>query len=463
MVEKALSQQKEASIFTIADFRRALYVRFNQPTMFWALMAMILSYFYNLSVFNYSLLGTNELRLYDFAGLILFYYYFNNFKYTQHFIHTQPFFRSLYQFLMYCLITLVFTMFFSILSQKFLYFFSGILYLYHFYTFFLTAVYMSILMRNAKNLKTFVTTSLVISSIAFSIVLLQNMGILPFLWNDLYRDTYDAFLSGTFGPNKIVLGMSALMMSILSIALINTRSVTINKVYIYINLGLALLTLALSGSRTAYVGLGVFVFYFAVRRPTSLIYSAAGMAAFLLFVLIVQPQIIQKTIEVYEKRVEKKISSEEDLRDANVTRLYEDMGAGRNILLVRYLDLLADEYYFIPLGRGFNNRIDTSSSAHNMYLSLIYEVGLVGMVLYFRWLVLYLFVRMRRLKVMETALHGLILSMIITLFFGEHLYVYRALFGLVGLFLFVVTVLTSPLFLVEETSKENVSTEEEPR
>ncbi|MBF6609053.1 MAG: O-antigen ligase family protein [Flavobacterium sp.] len=304
-------------------------------------------------------------------------------------------------------------------------------------------------MRSAKHLKTFVTVSLVLSIIAFLIVILQNLGIVPFLWGETYKKIYHSFLSGTFGPNKIVSGMSALIMSVLSIGLINTKGVTISRGIIYTNLCLALLALMISGSRTAYVGLGVFLLYFAIRQPFSIVYSSIGLGFFLTLLAVTQPGLLQKTIEVYENRVEKKISDEEDLKNANVNQLYEDLGAGRNRLLVYYSNLLAEEYYFLPLGRGFNNRILTGSSAHNMYLSLIYEVGLVGVIMYVRWLILYLFVRMRRLRVLETTLHGLILSMLVTLFFGEHLYVYRALFGLAGLFLFVATVLTSPLFLAK--------------
>lgn len=455
MVEKTIVPKQSINDLTVSDFRNALYVRFNQPLMIMALYGMLLSYFYNLSVFNYSAVGSNELRLYDFAGLILVVYYIYNFAYTYYFIKTQPFLRSLHFFLIYCIFSLMFTLFYSILYSKYLYFLSAVLYLYHFVIFFLTAVYLSILMRNPKRLKAFVVVSLIASSLAFLIVILQNLDIIPFLWNDDYKRMYQGFLSGTFGPNKIVVGMSAVMMSILSLALLNTKSITINRAIIYTALSTSLLAVVLSGSRTAYVGIAVFVVYFSIRQPLSIIYSSIGMLFFVAAVTVAQPELLDKMNQVYEQRVEKKISNEDDLKEANVGQLYEDLGAGRNFLLIRYIDLLAEEYYFIPFGKGFNNRIETASSAHNMYLSLIYEVGIVGMVLYFRWLSLYLFVRMRKLKVMETALHGLVISMMVTLFFGEHLYVYRALFGLLGLFLFVVTVLTSPIFVVGADAKES--------
>src|SRR5690606_5010740 len=168
-------------------------------------------------------------------------------------------------------------------------------------------------------------------------------------------------LSGTLGPNKIVLGMSSLMMGVLSIALINQKGITINKVILYINLVLSFLVLAISGSRTAYVGAAIFLIYFSLRQPLSIIYSVVGMGFFVALMSYTNPLLLQKTVEVYQNRVENKISNEEDLKEANVNKLYEDLGAGRDRILVQYINLLAEDYYFIPFGKGFNNRIETSS------------------------------------------------------------------------------------------------------
>ena len=438
---------------TVSDFRNALYKRFNQSLLFWAIIAMIISYFYNLPVMTYAAVGENELRLYDFAGLILIYYYFSNFEFTYLFIKSQPFLRSMHLFIIYCIFALMFTAIASILRDKYLYFFSAVLYFYHLAVFFLTAVYMSILMRNPKNLSRFVSVAIIASGIAFLIVVLQNLNLIPFLWSDSYKLAYAGFLSGTFGPNKIVVGISSLFMFILSISLINEKRVTLNKTLLLINAALSLIALMMSGSRTSYLGGAIFVFYYMIKQPVNFINSTIASICLFLMILVVQPDVINKTAAIFENRVEKKIKDKDDLREAKVGNLYEDLGAGRNMIFKQYLGLLADEYYIIPFGKGFNNRASTASSAHNMYLSLIYELGLVGAILYGRWLLLYLFVRMKKFKNMETALHGLILCMLVTLFFGEHLYIYRPLFALLGLFLFVVTILTAPMFLVENEKK----------
>lgn len=88
-----------------------------------------------------------------------------------------------------------------------------------------------------------------------------------------------------------------------------------------------------------------------------------------------------------------------------------------------------------------------------MYLNVIKELGLVGFVLYFGWLINYFFISFRNHKGYSLALKGLVISMLVTLFFGEHLYIYRPLFATLGLFLIVVNALISTLHYNEEISE----------
>jgi hypothetical protein len=80
-----------------------------------------------------------------------------------------------------------------------------------------------------------------------------------------------------------------------------------------------------------------------------------------------------------------------------------------------------------------------------MYLTVIKELGLVGFVLYFGWLIQYIFIPFKKYGGNELALKGLALSMLVTLFFGEHLYIYRPIFAVLGMFLIVMTALLSYL------------------
>tara|TARA_R100001230_G_C5647315_1_gene152749 strand:- start:900 stop:1082 length:183 start_codon:yes stop_codon:yes gene_type:complete len=51
----------------------------------------------------------------------------------------------------------------------------------------------------------------------------------------------------------------------------------------------------------------------------------------------------------------------------------------------------------------------------------------------------------RKMPGFQLALNGLIIALLITLYFGEHLYVYRPLFGILGLFMAITVLLTIPL------------------
>ena len=408
---------------------------------------ILFSYFYNLPVFNYSIKGSNELRLYDLLGILVFYYYFSNYALISSYIKAKLNLKRLNQFLFWANITLVGTFAFSFALNRPLWFIQTLLYLYHFWVFFLSAVFISIMVRNERKFKLLVYWFLILVIAECVLVLLQNLGFVPFLWNDLNKQAYFGFLSGTLGPNKIVIGMTMLISFIVCVGLYFEKHIKINKYLLLSALLLSLITIAISGSRTTYVGFGVFLLYFMFTKTTKFIYFAVVLMIFGGIAVSYNFQIVEIITNVFSGRVIDKISDPTILREGvDVAQLYDDLGSGRNYLALLYLQHLIERPYIFPFGLGFNNRLALYASAHNTYLSLINEVGLVGVYLYFRWLGSYLTLKLDRTKYLGLALKGLIISMLVTLFFGEHLYVYRPLFGLVGFFLIATVILTTPRF-----------------
>ena len=159
-------------------------------------------------------------------------------------------------------------------------------------------------------------------------------------------------------------------------------------------------------------------------------------------------ELIETITTTIENRVVNKVSDPRLFtgESLDVADLYEDLGAGRKQLSTRYFFYLLENPLIIPLGIGLNNRLLIQFSAHNIYLSLINEVGLVGLFLYFKWISNYLFLQFGRAKSLKTALTGLVLAMMVTLFFGEHLYIYRSLFTILGYFLLIVVMLIAPRY-----------------
>jgi hypothetical protein len=417
---------------------------------------MLLSYFYNLPVMTYSAKGSNELRLYDVVGFVTVVMYVRNYALVNGMIRAKKIFYRLLLFLQWATFMYLVTVVFSIMEGKYFYIMQSLLYLYHFWVFFLASVFLAYVIQDLDHLRRITIAALGLTLMVCLIAILQNLGMIPFLWNKTYKANYYGFLSSTLGPNKIVLGMTCLIMFVYAMGLLNDKRVKINRFLLMSTLGLAALTLVMSGSRTSYLGLAVFLAYFLFRETKSFLYSGVVICILFLGILVINSRVVDKAVTVYENRVENKIRNPDELREVAVTDLYEDLGAGRKEISLHYLDLVGDNLFYVPFGRGFNNRLETSSSAHNMYLSVVYELGILGAVLYFRWLISYLFVRMPHFPHLRMALKGLTISMLVTLFFGEHLYIYRPLFGLLGLFLFIMVLLSAPIFILSHEDDPNV-------
>lgn len=417
---------------------------------------LLLSYFYNLPVISYSARGSNEFRLYDIVGIVIVVLYFRNTHLLNALIRFNKSLHALFHFMLWSSFMLIFTFINSILNDKLFWGMQSVLYLYHFYVFFLGAVFLIIVIQDMKQLTRMVNFCLICASLTFFVVVLQNFELVPFLWNESYRMNYLGFLSGTLGPNKIVLGMTCLIIFAFCMGLLNDKRVKINKILLLVTVGLSALVIIMSGSRTSYLGLAVFLGYFLIKETKNFVYSSIVLFFLLLGVSSLNPQVLDKAFEVYEGRVENKIRDPNAVSEGNVGEIYEDLGSGRKNLSLLYINYLIENPFVIPFGLGFNNRLELISSAHNIYLSLINEVGVVGVFFYFRWLLSYMGVRMQHFPQLRMALKGLVFSMIVTLFFGEHLYVYRPLFGLLGLFLFITTLLASPVFILNNEDDQTV-------
>ncbi|GAL89420.1 O-antigen ligase family protein [Jejuia pallidilutea] len=413
-----------------------------------ALVLMVVSYFYNLPALTYSAIGQNELRLYDLAGLVILFIVYNNLKLFTVYIKSKSYFKYLHTFILWAGFTLVFNLVFSLYKARPLWFVQTCLYYYHLLVFFYTAVLMAMYLRKRSRYKYAASLILLLGIAEALLVFSQHAGLVPFLWNEVYNMSYGGFLSGALGPNKINLGMNMLFSFVFATGLMLQPQLKVNKVLIIVTLLTSLATIGVSGSRTTYLGLIVFICYLFVSRTKkffglSVIISIGVIVAFFLNL-----EVIETITTTVENRVVNKVSDPRLLtgESLDVVDLYEDLGSGRKELSTRYFFYLLENPLIIPLGIGLNNRLLIQFSAHNIYLSLINEVGLVGLFLYFKWLSNYLFLKFGRATSLKSALTGLVLAMMVTLFFGEHLYIYRSLFTILGYFLLIVVMLIAPRY-----------------
>jgi len=413
-----------------------------------ALALMVVSYFYNLPALTYSAIGQNELRLYDLAGLVILFIVYNNLKLFSVYIKSKTYFKYLHTFILWAGFSLIFNLVFSLYKDRPLWFVQTCLYYYHLLVFFYTAVLMAMYLRKRSHYKYAASLILLLGIAEALLVFSQHAGIVPFLWNEVYKMAYGGFLSGALGPNKINLGMNMFFSFIFATGLLLQPQLKINKILVITTLLTSLATIGISGSRTTYLALIVFLCYLFVSRTKKFFGLSVVISIGIIVAFFLNLELIETITTTIENRVVNKVSDPRLFtgESLDVADLYEDLGAGRKQLSTRYFFYLLENPLIIPLGIGLNNRLLIQFSAHNIYLSLINEVGLVGLFLYFKWISNYLFLQFGRAKSLKTALTGLVLAMMVTLFFGEHLYIYRSLFTILGYFLLIVVMLIAPRY-----------------
>ena len=447
--------EKEIKVKDALDkklFLHGLDVILKDKLLLFTIYGIILSYFYNLPVLKYSIKGDNELRLYDVLGVIVLYGYYKHYKTVDLVIRNVLFMKMLRKFMIWACLTMILTLFFHILKDRLVSFLQVVLYMYHFWVFYVAAVFFYIYCINKTILKTGIYLILFFSIATCLVVVFQNLGIIDFLWNDIYRKAYHGFLSGTLGPNKIVLGMTSLFVSSLCLGLLTEKHYTINSVVVYVAIILNIYIIFVSGSRTTYLGFIIIVLFFALRSPIRFAITGTLLSFLFVLTLSINPELQKNLNDTLEYRIFGKTNAfnVED-EEADITDAYADLGAGRDRLTVGNFMYILENPMIIPFGSGFVNHLDKShgKSAHNMYLQSIRETGLIGFFLYFGWLVSYLFIDFDRFRGFSLALQGLVYAMLVTLFFGEHLYIYRPLFGLLGLFLIITSIFVSSLHKIE--------------
>ena len=395
---------------------------------------------------SYSIKGDNELRIYDFLGIYFLYQYVNHYKAVSIEISKVIFFRRFHYFLVYCSVAILLTLGTAILKDRLVSFVQAFLYLYHMWVFFLGAVFLYSYLKVSERYYKILRFVMILVILEGVLIVLQNLGLIPFLWSENYKIGYSGFLSGTLGPNKIVLGMTMLTSIIFLIGINNEKRIKKDKILMYVAISVAILSILLSGSRTTYVGLIFFLLYFSLTKPGQFsIFLIFGGFLFSLL-LLSGSGILERITAVFEDRIIYAIDGPEDVKNYDDEKgVYDELSSGRVQLHLKYLQYLSTHPWVIPFGRGFINRMGVGPSAHNMYLSLISEVGVFGLILFVRWLLSFMIIMKRKMPGLQLALNGLIISMMVTLYFGEHLYVYRPLFAILGYFMMICVMLTVPL------------------
>ncbi|MCX8148589.1 O-antigen ligase family protein [Thermaurantimonas aggregans] len=301
----------------------------------------------------------------------------------------------------------------------------------------------------------------------------QNLGVVRSLWPEKWQNIYgDTYLSGTFGPNRIVPGMASFFSFVFSI-FINYSSIKKMmslkfNILNFINLLTLPIIIILSSSKTSIITtliFIIFIFIFINKVHYLFLYTII----FLIFLTILPSKIKERIEFVYEDRFEKyydKNNLPQDNSSNALIDIYKAQGTGRYEIALKYISELKKNPLILLIGSGINNRaLLIGDSSHNMYLSLLGELGIIGFILYLLWLKTlfekndttlssnyYLNKNEYFLKNIKTSF---CISIIISLFFGEHLYIYRTSYGLLGMFLIFIIIFNQLIFYERTNSHCN--------
>jgi len=188
-------------------------------------------------------------------------------------------------------ITCVTSLFFFIINDALVSFLQVILYMYHFWIFYLAAVFFYIFCLDKAVQKIGIYLILIFSLACNFIVILQNLGIVKFLFNDAYKKAYLGFLSGTLGPNKIVLGMTSLFCFSLCLGVLLEKKIVINRLLLYLCIIINIYIIFISGSRTTYLGLIIILLFFALRSPLKFVFVSSFFSFLFITTLSYNPDL----------------------------------------------------------------------------------------------------------------------------------------------------------------------------
>ncbi|MGC8667525.1 MAG: O-antigen ligase family protein [Chthonomonadales bacterium] len=411
-----------------------------------------ISYWYCLPVVTQSLFSYNEFRAYDFLllgliGTMLFRYRVG----LQSFLAKDRPGRWLFRLASWATLSSLMTVITALWMDNVKWIGVTAVFLFHLWGFIFAYAAFRMFVRSRSQALRLLDLFLVLGGLEALLVCLQGVGIVGRLWGERY-DVYGTMAySGTLGPNRTLPGHAFIL--ILAVALgywRNSAAVGPVRLALAAVSGiLAVLGIGLAGSRTAWVvaivfGLGVL---FAGRLRIGVLVFIAVVA---MGILAVTPTRIDESIsEMYDYRLTVKLERAED---GDLKERFTSVDAGRLKLWTQGIAALGEHAYVIPFGCGFNNyryAMHAGVSAHNAYITVTAELGVVGLFLYIMWLKAIVGETGRRIRQATLAgqkhrrvfvpseMRALVLAMLVSLTAGEILYPYRPTFSFLGMFLMI--------------------------
>ena len=415
------------------------------------LLILSVSYWYCLPVASTRAVGYTEFRGYDFLllgtiGMLLFRYWAR----VRTFFKSDPPGLWLMRFTLWATVMAGVTI--SWYVAKFDLETAGVtgMQLFHLWGFVLAYAAFRLFAKTRRRCLGLLDVFLGVGILEALIICFQSVHLIPRFWSSLYDVYGDKVFCGTLGMNRTLPGHAMILLFAVAFTYIyNWRVVGPTRLMLsMVAAVMALAGILVSGSRTAWVVFLAFLASMVFHRKLMLpMVAVAGLGA--AFFLAAAPAALKESVvEMYDWKVSGKLEHAES--DAMLDQ-FQAVDAGQYQTWLRGIGTLVKKPWVAAFGVGFTNyrMFDPKGSAHNMYITLLVELGVVGFFFYTNWL-RQLWLEGRRL-IQEGQSRGassaklfcpagmipLLVALCVSLSAGEILYVYRPCFAFLGMFLFV--------------------------
>lgn len=300
-----------------------------------------------------------------------------------------------------------------------------------------------------------------------AIITLQHLGLLPILWPSYELHESDIF-SGTLGLNHVN-NVSFMIIGIaVGIAKLQIDNYgTIKKINLIITLsGICMMisSMFLGEARSSLLCLCVFSL-FLVKKIKGVVIIAGVIVIGLLLSSYIGVDIIEQGKHVFDYRLVRKIDNDrnnsspmaiENIDNQRVriwkTTIYYLIEYPNNLLFgtgFQNFKRLSRNYKKELPNKVFGVEPQNASSGHNLYIHVLSELGIVGLVIFIRWLI-ELYRSIKETKKLETKLADILFFPGIACLFSilslttvnEVLYCHRNVPGFLGFFLSYIALIT---------------------
>lgn len=413
-------------------------------TVLW-LALLITSYFYCLPLGRFSVAGyQSDFRIYDFL-FPAFFLFIGKPQWQKLRLLIKD--RSHFYYYSVILIFLV------ILSLGVVFITSGasrmpvaLIRVYRFVMYFLVGSYTYVIVDSPRKqrfiLGVFYFNIVVQTFLAFA----QGMKWLPSFWPEYWFVNYGFQPVGTLSPHHLQIGIVMFMGITLSMTFFNLQKNILLRLGLSVLIALMLVVAALAGIRTVWFALvGWVAAYFFVHR-------FRGVFPFLVLLLGI--------VLVFRLMGESVLSPAQSIIETRLLNPYR-VGGVNELMSERemiYRDpwgLVQSKPWVLLLGTGFQNIsiFLPATGAHNNYLQALFELGIVGFIVFILFLYAILNVLRKTRNITSTPLGKLLaqdawaffIGILITMLTGETMWAQYSTFTLTGQIMVIIGIAASPL------------------